>query len=474
MEIWASFELRRMDELHHHGDEPLDYGIARDTDAGHAQFAAYITSENVSHLNDAVEHFRLVLDQCSVGHPDYAAALTNLASAHLDGCIRNDLHDIDTTTSHLCNALALRPQRHSDHPSSLYKLALALSLRHNKKGTIADICEATQLCRCPPLYEDLQAAAHQGPAIILNAIKYLYSAIIVPTSGDPHHGNTRSISDDPNGVEDGFNSALADNMARDHAAHRQRTRTRPQTKAPFSNLAVSYCNFHLHAAHPFQTKVDRSVKEQCLEDLYICSYTPTLSSLVRSRQSMKKCVPPSFVVIGQGQLGAGTGKALLTVDSELELVHKLIPATANRTIISGDTATRAGSLEALQQNTWMHLACHGKQDPAQPYNSHFVMRDEHLTLLDIIERDIPRAEFAFLSACHTAVGDEKTRDEVIHLAAGLQFSGFKSVIGTLWEVDDTVPKHVIEAFYTYMFRYLKDGGVMDCTKAAWALDCATW
>ncbi|KAG2099134.1 CHAT domain-containing protein, partial [Suillus cothurnatus] len=75
------------------------------------------------------------------------------------------------------------------------------------------------------------------------------------------------------------------------------------------------------------------------------------------------------------------------------------------------------------------------------------MRDEHLTLLDIMERDIPHAEFAFLSACHTAVGDEETPDEVIHLAAGLQFSGFKSVIGTLWEVDDSVAKHVVEAFY---------------------------
>ncbi|KAG2131230.1 uncharacterized protein EDB93DRAFT_1164327 [Suillus bovinus] len=81
----------------------------------------------------------------------------------------------------------------------------------------------------------------------------------------------------------------------------------------------------------------------------------------------------------------------------------------------------------------------------QPYNSHFVMRDQPLTLLDIMERDNPHAEFAFLSACpsHTAVGDEKTPDEVIHLAAGLQFSGFKSVVGTLWEVDDAVAKRFL-------------------------------
>ncbi|KIK40193.1 hypothetical protein CY34DRAFT_13890 [Suillus luteus UH-Slu-Lm8-n1] len=234
---------------------------------------------------------------------------------------------------------------------------------------------------------------------------------------------------------------------------------------------AAFTSIPLHAANPFLTQPDRS-KEPCLEDLYICSYTPTLSALVRSRQLTKKRVTPSFVTIGQGQPGAGKGKALLAVDSELELVRELVPATANRTTISGDAATRAGALEALEANTWVHLACHGKQDSEQPYHSHFVMRDEHLTLLDIMEKDIPRAEFAFLSACHTAVGDKETPDEVIHLAAGLQFSGFKSVVGTLWEVDDSVAKHVVEAFYKYMF-HPKEEGVMDCTKAAWALNCAT-
>ncbi|KAG1816856.1 uncharacterized protein BJ212DRAFT_1228845, partial [Suillus subaureus] len=112
-------------------------------------------------------------------------------------------------------------------------------------------------------------------------------------------------------------------------------------------------------------------------------------------------------------------------------------------------ATRAGALEALQENTWVYLAYHGKQDPAQPYSSHFVMRDEYLALLGIMEEDILHGEFPFLSTCHTPIGDEETSNEVIHLAAGLQFSGFKSVVGTLWEVDETVAKHVVEAFYKY-------------------------
>ncbi|KAG1718890.1 CHAT domain-containing protein [Suillus paluster] len=235
---------------------------------------------------------------------------------------------------------------------------------------------------------------------------------------------------------------------------------------------AAFTSIPLHAAHPFRTKADRSGQESSLEDLYICSYTPTLSALIRSRQMMKNHAPPSFAAIGQSQPGAGQGTVLADVDNELELIHKLVPPNIKFTNISGDEATQAGALDALRCNTWVHLACHGKQDHEQPYHSRFAMRDKPLKLLDIMENNAPQAEFAFLSACHTAVGDEETPDEVIHLAAGLQFSGFKSVIGTLWAVDDAVAKHVVEAFYHKMFENLEDGD-MDCTKAALALNHAT-
>ncbi|KAG2034105.1 CHAT domain-containing protein [Suillus americanus] len=349
----------------------------------------------------------------------------------------------------------------------------------------------------PPSYEDLQAAARQGPVIIFIASQYSCSAIIVPTSGDPHHVSLPSVSlTELNNLKGRFARAIrhasiiGPKVPRNDLIVLLRT-VWDAIMLPIVNVlenvlelkhrsriwlcpTAAFTSIPLHAAHPFQTKSDGS-KEPCLEDLYICSYTPTLSALVRSRQMMKRRVAPSFATIGQGQPGAGKGKVLLAVDSEIKLVQKFVPATATRINVSGGEATRAGALQALEENTWVHLACHGKQDPTQPYNSHFVMRDEHLTLLDIMDKDIPHAEFAFLSACHTAVGDEETPDEVIHLAAGLQFSGFKSVIGTLWEVNDAVAKHVVEAFYKYMFMDLKDGTgvVMDCTRAAWALNRAT-
>ncbi|KAG1845010.1 CHAT domain-containing protein, partial [Suillus subluteus] len=348
-----------------------------------------------------------------------------------------------------------------------------------------------------PSYEELQAAACHGPVIILIASQFSCSALAVPTSGNPHLVRyPRLALTDLKKLKDDFAKAI-----------KQATCMRPQEPRkdlrellrivwdeimlPIVNVLeydlklrrrsriwlcpiADFTLIPLHVANAFRMNTDGSELEYCPEDIYICSYTPTLSALIRAQQSMKKHVPPSFVAIGQGQPGVGQGKELLAVGDELNLICSLAPVTANPTTLSGDNATRAGALEALQQNTWVHLACHGKQDHEQPYNSHFAMRDTPLTLLDIMEKDIPHAEFAFLSACYTAVCDEETPDEVIHLAAGLQFSGFKSVIGTLWAVDDFVAKHVVKAFYEKMFEDLEDGDVTDCTKAAQALNHASY
>ncbi|KAG0691634.1 hypothetical protein DFH29DRAFT_884027 [Suillus ampliporus] len=195
---------------------------------------------------------------------------------------------------------------------------------------------------------------------------------------------------------------------------------------------AAFMSVPLHAARPFRMKADRSGWEPCLEDLYICSYTPTLLALIRARQIMKTCATLLFAAIVQGQPGEGQGTVLAAVDSEFELVHTLVPPNVKFTHLSGDQATQAAMLRKLNSHSY-------------PYHT----------------------------ICHTAVGDEKMPDELIHLAFDLQFSGFKSVTGTLWVVDNDVAKHVVEAFYDDMFKGLKEGAI-DCAKAVSALNKAMY
>ncbi|KIK36591.1 hypothetical protein CY34DRAFT_94096 [Suillus luteus UH-Slu-Lm8-n1] len=504
--ITEAIDWARQAEVYQHESAPEAYQTCFELFNSHVMTRSSIISrrEAASAFQDA-QSLPVDAASCAIrrGNLRHAVELAEQGRGQqwsLASRLKTPVEDLESTSPKLAHDFLELSKRVSDAAQSSATItdraaADRAETKYRKfveqwEAVVAEIRKLQTFSRflLPPSYEDLQAAARHGPVIILIASQYSCSAIIVPTSGEPHHVPLPSVAlADLIILKDRFTRAIR------HASRMNPAETRTdlivllrivwdEIMLPIVNVlenvlklkrrsriwlcpTAAFTSIPLHAANPFLTKADRS-KEPCLEDLYVCSYTPTLSALVRSRQMMKRHITPSFVAIGQGQPGAGKGTALLTVDSEL------VPATANRITISGDEATRAGALEALEGNTWVHLACHGKQDPTQPYNSHFVMRDEHLTLLDIMDRDIPHAEFAFLSACHTAVGDKETPDEVIHLAAGLQFSGFKSVVGTLWEVDDAVAKHVVEAFYKYMFHQ-KEEGVMDCTKAAWALNCAT-
>ena len=137
------------------------------------------------------------------------------------------------------------------------------------------------------------------------------------------------------------------------------------------------------------------------------------------------------------------------------------------TRIDGEESCISRVVEELGKNEWVHLACHGLPNPTKPFESAFALHDGHFTIQRIIECGLKNPEFAYLSACHTMVGDEKSPDEVIHLAAAMQFLGYSSVIGTRWAVDDGETKKITSTFYKHM---VDESGRLDHTRAAFALN----
>jgi CHAT domain-containing protein len=101
---------------------------------------------------------------------------------------------------------------------------------------------------------------------------------------------------------------------------------------------------------------------------------------------------------------------------------------------TSDPPTAADVSDALESANFIHLACHGTQDATHPLSSGFCLSDRILTVEELTRRDLKGAFFAFLSACETAKGDKAQPDQTIHLAATLLFTGFKSVVATMWYV----------------------------------------
>jgi CHAT domain-containing protein len=128
------------------------------------------------------------------------------------------------------------------------------------------------------------------------------------------------------------------------------------------------------------------------------------------------------------------GNPLPFAEQEVLDIEAILPSTSvlHPTEQEGIGATAADIQEKLPEASILHLACHGYQDPENPLDSGFVMRDAMLTVSDIMALRLPNALLAFLSACETAKGDEQQPDQAVHLAATMLFAGFKSVVGTMW------------------------------------------
>ncbi|EJD06920.1 TPR-like protein, partial [Fomitiporia mediterranea MF3/22] len=205
-----------------------------------------------------------------------------------------------------------------------------------------------------------------------------------------------------------------------------------------------------HAAGPFKGE-DGTIKY--LLDSYVSSYTPTLGALIDARSRESQADPAMLIV--------GDTKTLVSTEKEVRAIRghtrSYVPS---RTILLNERANRERVLQRLQDVTWIHFACHGHLGSyPKPFDSSFQLSDGALTLLDIIRANLPNAEFAFLSACHTAEQHPSPSiDENIHLAAAMQFCGFRSVIGTLWEMYDPDGPLLAKEVYSYMVDH-EDGEV---------------
>lgn len=94
----------------------------------------------------------------------------------------------------------------------------------------------------------------------------------------------------------------------------------------------------------------------------------------------------------------------------------------------------------------LHLATHANFRAGKPSNSYIYLWDEKLTLdkLPTLGWRDPQVELLVLSACQTALGN---REAELGFAGLAVLSGAKSVLGSLWSVDDRGTLGLMTAFY---------------------------
>ncbi|KAH9019572.1 CHAT domain-containing protein [Lactarius deliciosus] len=226
-----------------------------------------------------------------------------------------------------------------------------------------------------------------------------------------------------------------------------------------------FCSLPLHAMGPIPSN---NTSERYFSDLYIPSYTPSLSALIESRTASPQMPDkPSLLLVAQPD------DSLPGVMGEIKVIRRL-EGRVTVTSLASSKATPSSVVESLRGSQLAHFACHGVLETGQPFEASFKLHGgERLTLLDIVRSRLPNAEFAFLSCCHAAeITEESSADEGLHLTAAMQYCGFRSVVGTMWEMADTDGRDLATSFYKSLFSS-EQAGVPYYERSAGALRDAT-
>lgn len=173
-------------------------------------------------------------------------------------------------------------------------------------------------------------------------------------------------------------------------------------------------------------------------------------------------------VVGVTHTSSGAMNSLKGVEQEVKKILSIVhdPYVA---CLEGEKATVNAVKLQLQECSWAHLACHGKQDLIEPTKSCLMLYEGSLELKTILQMPLSNAEVVFLAACQTAMGDSELVNESFHLGGGFIAAGFRGAIGTMWSMNDNDGPLVAETVYSWLFQ---DGQQPQATEAAMALQLA--
>ena len=133
-----------------------------------------------------------------------------------------------------------------------------------------------------------------------------------------------------------------------------------------------------------------------------------------------------------------------------------VMASSNDDIYANQDANIAQFRAIANRYRLLHLATHAQANPDQGDFSFIVFGDgnggyDSLYAKDLYLYDL-EAELVILSACETALGTLYNSEGVISLARAFHYAGARSVLTTLWRVNEGANCSLLEQFYAALGR----------------------
>lgn len=149
---------------------------------------------------------------------------------------------------------------------------------------------------------------------------------------------------------------------------------------------------------------------------------------------------------------------LIHSSEEADAIARTVPA-GTATVIKGFAATRESAMNVRSFQV-VHFATHGFLDSEHPDLSGVALTmvdpsgrevDGLMLMKDVYTMDLS-AELTVLSACQTALGKDTKGEGTIGLGHAFMSAGSKSVVASLWKVDDRATAELMGHFYESMMQ----------------------
>jgi CHAT domain-containing protein len=144
-------------------------------------------------------------------------------------------------------------------------------------------------------------------------------------------------------------------------------------------------------------------------------------------------------------------------EEEARLLGRIIPQA---TILTRGEARASVIRERGDQYRILHFAAHGLFDSENPLDSTLLLAGNGLQQGRLRAGDLYRlrlnSDLITLSACETALSAISRGDDVIGFTRGFLYAGARSIVSSLWKVDDRATRDLMVGFYERIPRMEKD------------------
>ncbi len=130
-------------------------------------------------------------------------------------------------------------------------------------------------------------------------------------------------------------------------------------------------------------------------------------------------------------------------------------------VLLAEAATRTQFLKLAPRYSQFHLATHARINESSSDFSYLAFTDQDSTNWKLYIRDLYNlqlpAELVVLSACETGLGTLQKGEAMASLSRGFTYAGAKSILPSLWQVNDQATAKIMASFYDYLAQdYRKD------------------